>query len=281
MRSLHAASAVLIGALAIHFAVVGAQGPVLSPTLTFEVASVKVNKSNTRSPMRWQPGGLFTMGLPIFSLVSLGYQVPEGRIVGLPDWARQVFFDIQARANRPVTIEEQRAYYRGLLEERFRFAAHVEQREMPVYALTLARTDGQLGAGLRRSDVNCDAAFAESRARAASGERVAPPTPGVRPICGAVGGANSLTAGAVEIAVLQGALSAALDRPVVDRTGLAGRFDIDFTSAPFRMPAAAGASGDLPSVFTAVQEQLGLKLEPATGSIPVLVVDRIEMPAED
>jgi uncharacterized protein (TIGR03435 family) len=75
-------------------------------------------------------------------------------------------------------------------------------------------------------------------------------------------------------------LASGLDRPVIDRTGLTGRFDIDFKSAPMRAGPNAPAS-DLPSVFTAVQEQLGLKLEPSTAPIPVLVIDRIEMPVED
>ena len=254
--------------------------PTLSPRLTFEVASIKVNPSRTRTPMQWQPGGRFVMGLPILSIISGGYQVPEPRIVGMPEWTRTVFFDINAVAGRQPTIEERAAYYRGLLEDRFKAVVHTESRELPVYALALAREDGRLGPGMRRSDVDCGPVIAAARARAEAGERPAPPVPGQSPTCGSIGAPASFMAGAAELANLAGMLASGLDRPVIDRTGLTGRFDIDFKSAPMRAGPNAPAS-DLPSVFTAVQEQLGLKLEPSTAPIPVLVIDRIEMPTED
>jgi uncharacterized protein (TIGR03435 family) len=281
MRTLVVAVSVAIAGLAARSASAQAEGPVLSPTLTFEVASVRVDKSATRAPMLWQPGGRFSMGLPIQSLVSIGYQVPLFRVVGLPDWVRTAFFAINASAGRQISVAERPAYYRGLLEDRFKLKAHVEQREMPGYALTLARSDGRLGPGLRQSDMNCDGVIAENRKRAEAGERPALPKPGERPVCGAIGGGSSLTGGAVDIAVLIGLLSTGFERPVIDRTGLTGRFDIDFRSAPIRIADATRVPADLPSVFTALQEQLGLKLEPGTAPVAVLVVDHIEMPVED
>ena len=281
MRILAVSLAVLIAGVAERPASAQGPGPVLSPALQFDVLSVRINQARTRAPMQWQPGGRFTMGLPIQSLVSIGYQVPLYRVIGLPDWVRTVFFTIDGRAERMPTIEERPAYYRGLLEDRFKVKAHVEQRELPVYALVLARSDGRLGPGLRRSDVDCDAVLAENRKRADAGERPVPPTPGVRPVCGAVGGPAALMAGAADISILSGLLSSGLERPVIDKTGLRGRFDIDFRSAPMRVADAERARSDLPSVFTAVQEQLGLKLEPATAPVTVLVVDHIEMPSED
>jgi uncharacterized protein (TIGR03435 family) len=221
-------------------------------------------------------------GLPIFSLISRGYDVPESRIIGLPNWTRTVFFDINAVAGRQPSFDEHDAYYRGLLEDRFNAIVHTESRELPVYALVLAREDGRLGPGMRRSDVDCGPVLEAARARVEAGERPAPPAPGQRPTCGSIGGPGGFTAGAAELASLTGLLVMAggLDRPVVDRTGLTGRFDIDFKSAPMR-PAPNAPASDLPSVFTAVQEQLGLELEPTTAPIPVLVIDRIEMPTED
>jgi uncharacterized protein (TIGR03435 family) len=256
--------------------------PALSPALFFEVASVKVNKSRTRTQMRWLPGGRFIMGLPIEVILTSGYGVPMYRIVGAPEWVSSAFFDIDARAERQPTIDERRAYYRGLLEERFRLKAHFEQREMDVYALVLANTDGRLGPGLRRSTVDCDIVIAENRRRAEAGEPPQPPAPGARPVCGAVGGGSSLTGGAVELTGLIGMLSAGLERPVIDRTGLTGRFDIDFLAAPIRVGSNPPASiADRPSVFTALQEQLGLKIEKAEALIPVLVIDHIEMPTDN
>ena len=258
-------------------------GPTLEPIRSFDVVSVKLNPSRTRTPMVWQPGGRFVMGLPIFSLVSIGYGVPEFRIAGLPEWARTTIFDINAQAGRQPDVAERPAYYRGLLVERFNLAAHIERREMDAYTLTLARSDGRLGPNLRRSDVNCDAAIEAARRRSLAGERPLPPAPGVRPMCGAVGGAASLTGGAVELTILTGMLAGALGRPVVNATGLSGRFDIDFKAAPPR--AGPGITGsplaELPSVFTAVEDQLGLKLMQGRAPIEVLVIDRLEMPTEN
>jgi uncharacterized protein (TIGR03435 family) len=130
-------------------------------------------------------------------------------------------------------------------------------------------------------DTDCEAAIAEGRRRAEAGERPAPPAPGVRPTCSAIGGAASLTGGAVELGVLVNMLAGAFERPVIDRTGLTGRFDIDFRAAPPRLADPSRLPADLPSVFTALEEQLGLKLEAVTAPVGVLVVDRLEMPTEN
>ncbi len=255
--------------------------PVLSPALSFDVSSVRLDTEATRAPMVWQPGGHFTMSLPLQSLVSVGYAVPLYRVVGLPDWVRTTFFDIDARAGRQVALEERPAYYRGLLQERFKMKVRLEEREMPAYALVLARSDGRLGPGLRPVKVDCDAIIAERRRLAEAGERPGAITPGTRPVCASAGGPASLTAGATRLAVLTGLLSGGLERPVLDRTGLTGQFDIDFRSAPLRIGDATRAPADLPSVFTALPEQLGLKLEPITAPVTVLVVDAIQMPTEN
>lgn len=277
------AAAVLIVLTARPVLLTAQAGPVLEPLESFDVVAVKLNPSRTRTPMVWQPGGRFVMGLPIFSLVSIGFQVPGYRIEGLPNWARTTLFDINAQAGRQPEIEERPAYYRGLLVERFKLAAHVEQREMDVYALTVARGDGGLGPNLRRSDVNCDAEIEAARKRNLAGERPAPPAPGVRPTCGAVGGLASLTGGAVQLTILTGMLAGALGRPVVDKTGLTGRFDIDFKAAPPQAgPGLAGTPlAELPPLFTAVEDQLGLKLVQGRAPVEVLVIDRLEMPAEN
>jgi len=281
MRSTRAATATLILGLAARSIPVTAQGgPVLEPRVSFEVASVTIDNSQTRTPMTWQPGGHFVGSVPPLSFISIGYQVPVYRIEGMPDWARTQRFLVNARAKGQPEIEERPAYYRALLVDRFHFAAHIEPREMDVYTLTLARSDGRLGPGLRRSDVNCDAVVAENRKRNLAGERPAPTPQGVRPTCGAIGGAMAMTAGAVELTPLLGMLAQGLGRPVLDKTGLVGRFDFDFKAAP---PNAApnGPLADLPPIATALEDQLGLKLERGRGPVDVLVIDRIEMPTEN
>jgi uncharacterized protein (TIGR03435 family) len=284
MRSLSALSVGLLLAVtaAAQQTAAPVEGPVLTPTKRFDAASVKASKAAARAPMLWQPGGRFTMSLPILSLLSIGYQVPAFRIEGIPEWARGTFFDINARADGEVRVDERAAYYRGLLEERFTLVVHVEQRELPAYALALARSDGRLGPGLRRSSVDCAPVAAERRARAEAGER-APglPSPGERPVCALVGAPAGFSGGAVTVPAIAGWLGGGFDRPVIDRTGLTGVFDVDFRSAPIRVPDAGRAQTDLPSVFAAVQEQLGLKLEAIRAPITVLVIDRIQMPEEN
>ena len=281
MRSMGVVAAVIVISLGARLAPLAAQErPILEPRLSFEVASVNIDTSQTRTPMQWQPGGHFVASVPVLSLVSIGYQVPLYRVEGLPDWARTTRFLINARAKQQPDIEERPAYYRGLLVDRFHFAAHSERRDMDVYTLTLARGDGKLGPGLRRSDVNCDEVIAENRRRNLGGEPPQLPAAGVRPTCLAVGGAASMTAGATELAPLIGMLAGELGRPVIDKTGLSGRFDIDFRAAPSR--AREGSPGTaLPPISTALEDQLGLKLQAGRGSVEVLVIDRLEMPSEN
>ena len=258
-----------------------AQAPTLEPRLSFEVASVKVDNSQTRTPMQWQPGGHFVGSVAAISFISIGYQVPVYRIEGLPDWARTRRFLVNAQANHQPEVEERPAYYRGLLVDRFHFTAHIERREMDVFTLTLARSDGTLGPGLRRSDVNCDEVIAEARKRNLAGERPAPLQPGARPTCGAVGGVSAITTGATELAVLVNMLAGALGRPVIDKTGLTGRFDIDFQSAPPNGVGDGSALAALPPVSTALDDQLGLKLQSGRGAVEVLVIDHLEMPSDN
>jgi uncharacterized protein (TIGR03435 family) len=280
MRSIGAVTATILLSLAARSIPVSTQAPTLEPRLSFEVAAITVNTSRTRTPMQWQPGGHFVGTLPVLSLASIGYQVPAYRIEGLPDWGRTTRFDINARAAHQPEIEERSAYFRGLLVDRFHFAAHVERREMEVYTLTLARSDFRLGPGLRRSDVNCDQAIAEARKRTLAGERPGPPPPGVRPTCGAIGGISQMTGGATELVNLVNMLAQALGKPVVDKTELKGRFDIDFVAAP---PGAR--EGPVPSslspISTALEDQLGLKMQTGRGFVEVLVIDRLEMPTDN
>ena len=249
----------------------------------FEIASVKPSNPDSTGPIGLVVpalGRITATNATLRRLVYAAYRLSPFQVVGGPAWQNTTRFDINAKADRQPSIEERAAYYRGLLEDRFKAVMHTESRELPVYELVLGRDDGRLGPGMRRSDVDCGPVIAAARARAEAGERPALPVQGQRPACGAIGGPTGFIAGAVELSVLVGMLAGGLDRPTIDRTGLTGRFDIDFKSAPMRAAPNAPAS-DLPSVFTAVQEQLGLRLEPSTAPIPVLVIDRIEMPTED
>ena len=169
---------------------------------------------------------------------------------------------------------------RALLEERFKLVTHRETREMPIYELVVARADGRLGPGLHKSDVDCEALFAARRAG------VAPPPrqPLEPPACGLMGGPARTIAGAVTMQQLATNLSTAVEGLVIDKTGLTGRFDFNLAWTPERLPTDAPPPGippidpNGPDLFTALREQLGLKLTPAKGPVDVLVIDRVERP---
>jgi uncharacterized protein (TIGR03435 family) len=174
---------------------------------------------------------------------------------------------------------------RNVLEERFQLQTHVETKELPVFALVLARRDGTLGSRLRRRTVDCVAAQAAAR----EPRNLFNPTAAERRTCGGRIGPGILTANGLTMTNLAGALEArvpGVDRIVVDRTGLAGTFDVDLT---WRFEATLDTPGvplpppdpNSPSLFTALEEQLGLKLESTKAPVDILVIDHVEHPTED
>jgi uncharacterized protein (TIGR03435 family) len=162
---------------------------------------------------------------------------------------------------------------RSLLADRFRLKVRSDSRELPVYALVVARTDGRLGPGLRRrAEGECEQAVVRGGP---------PPDPtGPTPLCGflAANVQGNLSYRGVPISALTRPGALTRDRIVVDRTKLSGIFDIDLAPAP---PDVAGNPADVPFVFTAVQEQLGLKLEPGKALVEVIVIDHAEKPTPD
>jgi uncharacterized protein (TIGR03435 family) len=264
----------------------------------FEVASVKVNRLNDRIVTLGGQGGRFTArGLTLRSLIQHAYQVQEFQVVDAPEWADVERYDIAAKEPETVAASQggsspaQRLMLRALLEDRFGLAVHKETRERPVYALVLARADGRLGPELRRSTTDCspEATKARQGGGPASGPWQANP-------CGSSVGPGFILAGNRTMAQLATALStlsntgSSLNRLVVDRTGLDGTFDLTLRFTPENIPdfGAAGLPRGMPaidpngpSIFTAVQEQLGLKLDSQRGPVEVLVIDRVQRPTED
>jgi uncharacterized protein (TIGR03435 family) len=263
----------------------------------FEVASVKVNRTGhageaiSRTSMR-PDGSVSTVNTAVSQLLEISYGYPNDQIVGLPKWTNDARFDVTAKATTApsdagsLSPESITARLRSLLEDRFKLTAHTETRQGPVYELHLARADGRLGSGLTRADRDDCAAMLAGRA--------APAPPAVlrtQPACGSSIGLGSLSAGGMQIEQLaQGPLSRLLQRPVIDQTNLQGTFDVQlrfpFGETPAGLPfVAPGDSAPVDpnraSIFTTIQEQLGLKLVAARGPVAVLVVDRIEMPAPD
>jgi uncharacterized protein (TIGR03435 family) len=297
-------SAVTVGLAALAVAatvgvnIVAQSAPAESPK--FEVASVRPNTSGDNKMMsQVLPGGRYNgINIPPRLLIMNSYGLQEQQLVGAPPWISSERFDIVAKAEGdlgpPVsrdTPSKLQLMIRALLEDRFKLKVHREPREVPIYALVLARPDGKLGSGLAVSTVDCEG-LAAARRNAPPAEV---PKPGERPQCGARVGFGELTTGGQPMLELVSLLSATVGRSVVDRTGLTGRYDITLRWTPDRvLQRAAGTAPSEPirvngveidpngpSIFTALQEQLGLKLESERGTVEALVIDHIERPTPD
>ena len=251
----------------------------------FDVSSVKPNKDGGPSSVRVTPGGMLTVtNNNLRNIIRNAWNITNDQIVGGPDWIDSERFDITAKASAPFKQDEARAMLQALLADRFGLATHMETRELPVYLLVLARKDGALGPQMKKSDVDCAALFAAVTAGGKMPERL----PNGNLPCGiSVRGNQGLVTGnGVAMDQFARNLVGGVGRIVVDKTGLPGYYDLNLTFAPEGPPPppgapAAPAPDSVPSLFTALQEQLGLKLEPGRAPISVLVIDRATRPAAD
>jgi uncharacterized protein (TIGR03435 family) len=188
-------------------------------------------------------------------------------VIGAPAWASSEHYDVEAKANRVATTAEMEEMLRALLVERFKLVAHYEMREKPTYSLMLARDDGRLGSQLRRYDGDC-AAFADDVRQGRERPQMPTPSNGAS-ACGYTIGGGGVVAGGIDMSAVARAMQFYAGRKVIDKTGLAGYFEFTLQM-----------SADVP-VFTAIREQLALRLEPDRASLPVVVVDHIEHPTEN
>jgi uncharacterized protein (TIGR03435 family) len=197
--------------------------------------------------------------------------------VNLPDWVDTERYDIRAKAPDGVEVFPNMApLLRSLLKERFGFRSRPEQRDLPVYDLMLARSDRRLGPKISQASVDCGARTTG-----------APPPkgPSGEELCGITQGPGRIIVRGYSLARFSQSLIGQVQRMVVDKTGLPGPWNLEVLYTPDQPVALNGAivppNPDAPSLFTALQEQLGLKLEASRGSVDVLVVDRLERPTED
>jgi len=263
----------------------------------FDVVSVKPHQATAAVPFggmvsTLRPDGGLTMSrVPVALLLALAYQpTSTADMVGLPDWASREYYDITATASLPnPTLDDRMAMVRAMLADRFRLQVHRERRDVPSFDLVLARSDGKLGPGLVKSENDCEAFMAARRKEAETAARSgAPPPssqrfdPGSPPPCLFAAMPNGVT-GDVTIGNLASMLRSSAGRVVVDKTGLSGYYRVSLTFAfvPIQGVAVPPPSDDQPSVFTAVREQLGLRLEPSRTERDVLVIDRLERPTEN
>ena len=259
------------------------------PKAAFETASITRNTSGLSEggAPRFRPKGeLHATNVTLVDLIEFAHQrhyFDDREVSGGPAWAASERFDLLAKVTGEHALDpdgfprQTLILLKALLSERFKLKVHEENRDRPVYALMSASADPALGPKARKSDIDCGAVM--------RGERPAL-LPGQGPPCSFKTPPGRLFVNTFTMAVIASLLSRHLDRPVVDRTGLTGRFDIELEAAEIKaapeykpgpsdlaLPPAAG-----PSIFVAVREQLGLKLEPVDALLPVIVIDQAERP---
>lgn len=239
--------------------------------LTFDVTSVKPNTSGEQGgSSKAQPGRYLGLNVTLKRAVGLAYR-PVQEFVGGPDWINTDRFDIEGSVEGTPTQDQMLEMLRSLLADRFKLAVHRETRQMPAYALTLARGDGRLGAELH----------AVPPCTPPPASPASPASPARR--CGgfAVGG-GSLKGTGVTMTQLAAELPSATEgRYVVDRTGLSGTFDVNLTWNADALSPTTTSAESAASIFAAIQEQLGLRLVSITAPIEVIVIDRADRPASN
>jgi bla regulator protein blaR1 len=228
----------------------------------FEVASIKPSRdSSAESNLDSAPGGRLTAtNITVRELIRLAYGVKDYQIERAPGWVDGERYDIAARSatSKKTSYEEEQSQVRELLADRFQLTTHRETKQMQVYLLVVAKNGPKLTA---HND--------------GSGSKT-------RKGCGHLAGTR------LTMDVIATVLSRQFERDVLNRTGLPGKYDfqLDWTPDSGPCPAAAdsqaGAAANpsgMPSIFTAIQQQLGLKLESAKGLVELLVIDHVERPS--
>ena len=243
----------------------------------FEVATIKPADPNASGQFIRLPsaGRISVTNMTLLQLIRFAYAEGLGtnlEITGGPNWLDKDRYDVEAKVEGTATPAELRLMLRTLLAERFGLKSHPDSKEVNVFAMVLARSDGKLGPKVQPWDGKCNG-------------REPPPAQPKGPRCSAFFRPPGLVMEGVSMAVVADMLSTPVvnvGRLVVDRTGLSGEFNMQL-EFQFRPPGTPAAADDTfaPSLFTAVQEQLGLKLQPAKGTAEMLVVDQAEKPTEN
>lgn len=235
--------------------------PPTASAQTFEVVSIRPNISNdTRQDLGGAPGQMIGSNIPVWWLIRNAYQIDESELIGAPPWVFSDRYDIIGKMPAGATREQVRPMVIKLLEDRLGLVVRRDTRDLPVYALVAARSDKRPGPKLTRSSIeNCAAARAT-----------------VRP-CNMNMNSGRVRATGTQLAELAPLLSQYVGRRVFDRTGMPGLYDFELDFSP-----GLEAGGDnSTSLFTALEEQLGLKLESQRGPVEVIVVQQIRRPTEN
>jgi uncharacterized protein (TIGR03435 family) len=225
--------------------------------LSFEVASIRPNNSGSGSSgTSINEGGRFiATNVTVKTLLIRAYKLQEYQLIGGPPWLGTDHYDISAKPEDKASEDEVIEMMKILLAERFKLKVHHETRELPVYVLSVGKNGSKLKPNTDGGNNNSSKTFR-----------------------------GKITCQNLPLEMIVILLSNQLDRPVVDKTGLAGNFDLQLewspeASRPTTEDAGTDRSG--PSMFTAIQEQLGLRLEATKGPVDVIVIDDLDRPSDN
>jgi len=226
--------------------------------IAFDVASIREN-TDTAAPqrlMRTPEGGLTAQHFPARFLITIAYRLQPFQLSGAPGWVERTYFDIAAKpaAGSSTSREQMPDMLQALLVERFKLRFHREKRQIDGYALVRVKP-GALGPGLKVSAINCEQ------------------TPPAKPCLQFRDAPSTFVIPGSPIWSLQQRLIAEVNAPIEDETGLTATYDIDL-----RWSSDPTAASDVPALFTALQEQLGLKLERRRVAAELFIVDNFERP---
>lgn len=230
-----------------------AQQPATRPK--FDVASIKPSRTgDLKFGFKFMPHRFEAQNVPIRFLIQFAWNVYDFQVSGGPGWARSDHYDIEAVTDESANTEQHRLMVQALLEDRFQLKVHRETRQSQVYALVPAKG----GITLQASKENCDAPR----------------------VCGTYSASsNGMDGTAISMETFATALSQVLGRRVVDKTGYTARFDLH---AKWADPTTPGLDeSNAQSIFTVLQQQLGLKFESTKGPVDLLVIDGLEKPSEN
>jgi bla regulator protein blaR1 len=275
--------------LAADICAIGGQAP------TFEVATIRQNRSGDRGGgIRRQPGGRLTVtNMSLRTLITFAYQITGYQLVGGPGWADSDAFDVLAKmegnpewgAPGSGLPDPAQLAMQSLLAERFKLKLHHETRDLDVYALVMV-SPGTPGPALKPSSNDCKALAEERRQGKLPQPAGPPPATGIVP-CSILGNAGMIRFDGFGMPQVANILIGQAGRLVVDRTNLAGSWQFVMTFAPEQRAGVAPdgqpapSSPDAPSFFTALREQLGLKLESTKAPVDVTVIDTAVRPTDD
>jgi uncharacterized protein (TIGR03435 family) len=246
-----------------------AAGPASNASPVFDVAAIRPNPGDTTGHSHiWSSasdGNFKAQNVTAMDLIRYSSGMPETRIAGGPAWMRSAKWNVEAKSDLAMDAqlrgldsvparEQKQHMLQALLADRFALKAHEENRELPIYALVVAKGGPRFQPSkINGTTINNGNAYI------------------------------TVTGSDHTVALLAEQLSRALGRVVVDRTGLDGRYELSLKWTPddAAAPSSTANADAGPSIFTAIQEQLGLKLESGKGPVPILVVDHIETPSEN